>query len=231
MIEGDSIGNISDIGMRRWFRDSTTLIINWNRTTPNRYKILGMYDPVYKEYVVSLRDSETSGVYDTVAFSTIANEGRGAWVSFYDYDPQWFISNKKRMYIGYIQNIYTPFYAIPGRLMGSYKDSTVEIVSNIEPDSIKNYFAIDLDANKAPNSVTIETLKGQASSLLSADFVEREGRWESPILRDSNTPDISQPLLYGDTIKSTTAKFKFTFANAPSSGVKINRVSFVVSRA
>jgi hypothetical protein len=226
-VNGDQLKDISDTGMMRWFRTELKVIETANFAAPNRYKVLGVYDPVYEEYVVSLRDSTGGSGFKTLAFSTLSN----SWVSFYQYDPYVMFVHKKVMFSGRGQNMFAPTSGVPGKLFGTYYTSTVNVISNIEPTEHKNFLAIDLDANKAPVVVTIVNQDGQGSSLALADFVERESRFQSYILRDHYTPDVSTPLLYGDTIKSKSLSLTFIFTNAIADGVEISNVAIIVSKA
>ncbi len=47
---------------------------------------------------------------------------------------------------------------------------------------------------------------GQQTSLIEADFVDREGVWKAAFLKDENTPNIENPLIEGDTIRCHSMK-------------------------
>jgi hypothetical protein len=228
VVEGDSLQDVAVEGMSRWFRSELLGATSRNYSSPNTYKVQGCYDPSYEEYVLSFRHANGSGTFYTLAFSLVSK----SWVSFFTYNPQLIVNVRESMFIISGQNVFISFPGLPGKLLGVYYDSILEFVSNIEHGATKNFFAVDLDANKAPYRTVIENSAGQSTRIETIDWVEREDYFQAPILRDVNTPDItSNKLLYGDTIKSKSINLKMEFANAVQDGVEINGASVLVSKA
>jgi hypothetical protein len=227
VIAGTQLKDIGDTGMSKWFKGVAKTIEDYNAVSARRMLVFGEYDGLFDEYVLSIKDM--TGVRDTQTLVFWMKSQ--TWLSFMDYDPEYLFRSHDRMIVVGDANIWRVLEGVPGYLMGSYKDSTIEVVSNVDPSETKNFFALDVDSIKAPTGVTIATKDNQASSLIAADFVKREGRYQSYILRNSNTPNIKDPLFNGDVLKAKSASFKFTFSNSPNDGVKLSTVSILVSRA
>jgi hypothetical protein len=227
MVIGDKLEDIADTGMSKWFKAKLRWAEELNAASAKRVLVLGEYDATYDEYVLIIKD--TTGANDTVALAFWMKSQ--SWISFMDYDADYMIRSFDRMHILDGEYIHAPAADVPGYLLGSYRNSTIDVVISIEPDTMKNFFALELDSLKAPDTADIETEGGQEANMLLADFDEREGIFYVPVFCDINTPNVTNPAFEGDTIKAKTAVIKLSFTNAAADGVKIATVSAIVSKA
>ena len=137
-------------------------------------------------------------VKDTLAFS----ESKNRWVTFYSFEPDYmgtnnidFVSYKDgQLYIHNENSTYNNFY-------GLQFSSLIEFLSNIEPSSNKMYNHIFSESTHVFAMPLATNQYGQKSSLIESDFTEFEGVWKAAFLRDENTPNVTNPLIEGDTMR------------------------------
>ena len=142
----------------------------------------------------------------TLAFSNKVS----LWSTRYSYEPDFLgrlnaklLSFKYgELYLHNTNSTYNNFY-------GTQYSTSVKVPFNENPTQKKNYTSITLDSTDAM-SAAIENKVGQASSLETTDFVEREDKFSSPILRDTNTPNKTYPLLDGDKLIDTNMSVELT---------------------
>ena len=141
----DGITEISNYGMRDYFRDSIGLITE--DYTNN--KIVGFYDDHDDQYVVSLQDSllglQPNGSYsgyETLSFDDSVN----GWISFYDYKPDFGFSHNKKFFTLHDNDLYE-HYINPTRntFYGSAFASYITFIANAEPSSVKNFLNINYE--------------------------------------------------------------------------------------
>jgi len=121
----DGHTEISYYGMRSWFKN--------NLKTAD--KIVGMYDNVKDQYVVSLQNNSN---YYTLGY----DESSKGWVSFYSYKPSsgftlnnvFYSFRDADLYTHYTSNNYNKFYE--GNL-NPYEESKVTLVINNTPSAVK----------------------------------------------------------------------------------------------
>jgi hypothetical protein len=227
MVAGDQLKDVSDTGMSKWFKAALRNVEELNSASARRMLVFGEYDATYDEYVVMIKDM--TAVIDTRALVFWMKSQ--TWLAFMDYDADYLIRSFDRMHLLAGEYIHVPTLGVPGYLLGSYRDTTIDIVSNADPDTMKNYFALELDSIKTPDTADIVTEGGQEANMTDSDFENREGIFYCPVFCDINTPNVSNPAFEGDTIKAKTALIKLSFTNASGDGCKIATVSAIVSRA
>jgi len=219
----NGIEEISRYGMRGWFS-------NMCRTRMEGGNLItyGAYDIQNDMYMIYF------GTGNTVVF----DEKNNAWVTFTDVIvPAFSAYMNNRSFIIYTNYLWEMNYSGSKNLQRvtggeTAKTSTVKFASNAEPTLLKNYLSIQLDSSYAM-AVSIETdnINGgtnQQSSLVVGDFTQREQEWHASFLRDANTPNVTYPVLEGDTMKGKHAQVELTLQT--SSDLLIRMVKIVVSK-
>jgi len=135
---------------------------------------------------------------NTIAFS----EFKKRWCTYYSYVPEYLVSNNSRLLSFKYGRIYkhndNPIY---NNFYGEQFTSKLKLISNVDPSVIKVYNSVFLESNKAWGFPSISNQFGQNSSLITSDFVDNEGVFKSNFLKDSNTPNVTLPLIEGDELR------------------------------
>jgi len=137
----DGITEISNYGMRGYFRDSLR----------EATRIVGMWDIYNKDYVLSLQGGPEN---ITVTF----DEGVNGWTSRHSYVPQlggsldgkFYTFKNCDIYEHYSNSAYNTFYG------DDPVDSMVEIIFNQNPSASKNFLTISYEGSKTWNIDNIE---------------------------------------------------------------------------
>ena len=188
----DGLTPISDYGMKDWFRDNLKL----------SNKLIGSFDDRNEEYNVTL-DNSTDGLPKTVSFK----ENVRGWVSFKSFIPENGLSCANKYYTFLNGKLYlhhsedvdrNTFY--DNQLLTSFTASSVDIIFNEQPGSVKSFKTINYEGSQAKvnkilndNGVIIQdnqyfNLKDvegwYASTIFTdleigtlTDFIEKEGKW------------------------------------------------------
>jgi hypothetical protein len=222
-LSNNGIEEISRYGMRGWFSD-----ICRTRMEAGELVTYGAYDVQNDMYMIYF------GTGNTVVF----DEKNNAWVTFTDVILPAFstyINNRSFIiYSDYLWEMNYSGFKNTQHISGgeTAKVSTIKFSSNIEPTALKNYLALHLDSTHAMAvTITTDALDGQtaqSSTLLVTDFTEREQEWHAPFLRDANTPNVTYPLISGDTMKGKHAQIELTLQTAED--LLIRMVKVLVSR-
>jgi len=139
----DGITEISNYGMRSYFRDALSGSNN----------VYGMWDMYNKDYVVSInKGSDQNSV--TLSF----DESTKGWTSFYSYIPEFGGSIDAKFYTfkngtlheHYSSNTHNNFY-------GTQYDSSITLIFNQNPSASKNFITINYEGTDTWNIDTIET--------------------------------------------------------------------------
>ena len=215
----DGITEISDYGMRDFFRDTLASVGN------NGF-VLGMWDMYNKEYVISIQ--QQGGTYKTLAF----DEDSQGWTSFFTYRPNWGDSLRNNfytfkdgnIYIHYSTNVnYSNFY-------GFDYDSEVKTVFNPDVSSIKTFktlnyegstgwqslsFYTDTDTSSpiAP-SINLITLADIEQQLFTNTFKNKENKYFANVI--NVTPSANGEIVWGNSmtgIKGAYATVVMKYSN------------------
>jgi hypothetical protein len=148
----DGITEISNYGMRDYFRDYLDQISN---TFASDDKIVGGYDDHDDHYVVSLQGLPSSlGTYQTLSFDDSVN----GWVSRYGYDPDFAFSHNKKFYTLKDGNIWEHYKkATCNQHYGSSLPAFVDIIANQEPSTVKNFLTINYEGGHYWKATNIST--------------------------------------------------------------------------
>jgi hypothetical protein len=198
----DGIEEISRYGMKGYYSSQSKEAIKNSNIV-----VVGLYDPLYDVYMPNFKQSG-----DMYAFS----EENNRWISNITlFDPEHAVYVNNRTFFAnssgevYEMNLSGNRNSISDGVTETTVNSVIRFSSNIEPSVLKNYFALELDST-FPLSVDMSTdgingVSDQRTTLLSSDFTQREQVFHSAIFRDENTPNVTDPLLNGDTIKGRHA--------------------------
>jgi len=141
--------------------------------------------------------------YNVLTFS----EALGAWVSRWDYNPDW----AEECNVGMVSFKDGAIYKHDennsrGTFYGVSYPATVTIVSNENPSQPKTFRNIQVESLSIWNSESngdITTPEGQSSAIKEANYVKRNNQYFAPILRDLNTANRTDPLFNGNPMTST----------------------------
>jgi len=204
-LSNNGIEEISRYGMRGWFSDMCRTRMEAGETTA-----YGAYDIQNDLYMLYF------GTGNTVVF----DEKNNAWSTFTDIViPAFATYMNNRTFIIYTNYLWELNYdgvKNTQRVSGgeTAKTSTIKFVSNVEPTVLKNYLALHLDSTHAMDvSISTDAIGGgtaQLSTLLTTDFAQREQEFHASFLRDANTPNVTYPLISGDTMKGKHAEIELT---------------------
>lgn len=137
-------------------------------------------------------------LFETIAFS----ESKKRWITFYSYTPDYMVSNNisfisfkdGQLYTHNTNSLYNNFY-------GVQYSQKVHIISNVQPDMIKFYSSIAIQATSRFSVPRAFNQFGQKTSLIVEDFLDDEGVFKAAFLRDENTPNVVNPLIEGDDMR------------------------------
>ena len=187
----DGITSISEYGMSDWFGDNL-----------NQYpKIVGSFDADKKNYNLTLRESHflTGNKPTTLSY----NENVKGWVSFKSFIPEQGVSMGNDYYTFLDGYIYKHHQENVNRntFYNEFTSSSIDVLLNAEPSSIKNYQTLNYEGTKS--KVTVEEVPAGINSnssqgykkLISKEgwnvssietndqkghineFIEKEGKW------------------------------------------------------
>jgi len=186
----DGLTNISDYGMGDWFGDNMKQF----------RKLIGSYDTDKQDYNLTL--AENYSAFETEHTISYSEDVKG-WVSFKSFIPESGVSMNNDYFTfknGYI-HIHHQGYVDHNTFYGDFTPSSVDVLLNAEPGSVKNYQTLNYEGSKS--KITIENLPPDVDSneyegykkLISKDgwytdtittnkqkghvneFIEKEGKW------------------------------------------------------
>jgi len=143
-LRGSSIVEISQLGMRDFFRDELN---NLDAGGSTGFAI-GGWDIYNDQYVISTQQSDlykSSPVYNTVAY----DEGVQGWTSLFDYRPDQIFSIRNNFYSTNSQGLYIHYdQTVPrGRFYGTDYQSTITVIFNPEPVRSKIFSTISYEGS------------------------------------------------------------------------------------
>lgn len=138
---------------------------------------------------------------ETIAFS----ENILKWSTFYGYEPDYIIENgidivtfkDGHLYTHNTNSVYNNFYE-------EQQDSRVEVVSHENPNAIKFYKNIAEESTSVWDMIEGKNQVGQSTNLIKEDFETIESHHYAAFWKDVNTPNIAEPLIEGDDMRSYT---------------------------
>ena len=221
---------VSGYGMHDFFRD--------NLTSTAVTKVVGGWDMHTKNYILSI---QTASSYNTLSF----DESVQGWTSRLTYKPSWifslsstfFTTNTGKLYQHYGSANYCNFY-------GTVSDSTVTVVLNAKPSTVKVFQTINyegsgdwtvssLDASSGdvalvPVSKYIlpTSLTDFSNELFTNSFKRKENKYFANILNNSSAT--AGEVIFGNNmtgIKGFFSTVKFSLSNAANERKELFAVS------
>ena len=221
---------ISGYGMHDFFRD--------NLTSTAVTKVVGGWDMHTKNYILSI---QTASSYNTLSF----DESVQGWTSLLTYKPSWifslsstfFTTNTGKLYQHYGSAPYCSFY-------GAVSDSTVTVVLNAKPSTVKVFQTINyegsgdwtvssLDASSGdvalvPVSKYIlpTSLTDFSNELFTNSFKRKENKYFANILNNSSAT--AGEVIFGNNmtgIKGFFSTVKFSLSNTANERKELFAVS------
>jgi hypothetical protein len=143
-LRGSSIVEISQLGMRDFFRDKLNEL-NSGSTTGIA---IGGWDIYNQQYVLSLQQSpiiKSTPPYETITF----DEGVQGWTSLFDYKPDQVMSLKNNMYTTSGESLYQHYIdSVPrAQFYGVDYTSSITVVFNPEPVRSKIFSTISYEGS------------------------------------------------------------------------------------
>jgi len=140
----DGLTPISDAGMKDWFRDHLKL------TT----KVIGSYDDKKGEYNIKLKMSGSSAVNPNNIIDKVVSfsEKVRGWVSFKSFiDMEFGISMANNYYTFKEGQVYLHHFEEADRntFYGDFEESSIEVMLNDDPSSIKIYNTLNYEGSQA----------------------------------------------------------------------------------
>lgn len=145
---------------------------------------------------------------DTIAFSNKS----GMWVSRYSFYPETIGSSQMRMATFKDGQLYVhnePSETTYNKFYETYYASTIKLPFNAIRNQNKLYNTIGLLSDKKMSGV-ITNYSGQETNFNIFDAEGLEGEYWYPVLRDINTPNVSNPVTTGDFIIDDHAMLELT---------------------
>lgn len=209
----DGYTPISEFKMHNYFTNTCRSLLNdfWS------FKVWGEYDFRHDEYVLTFsrvtrnqttiinRDGNNEIVFTfTKSFENIAfSEDKKRWVTFYSYRPDCMMMTSSGLsYFEDGKMLMTASGSDYNKFNGVSYPSQVRVCSNLEPLAKKFFHGVVVDSNvvwSMPSATDL--LASQETELSAADFDDKEGVYYAALLRDKNTPNISNPLFEGDIMR------------------------------
>lgn len=217
----DGITVISENKMKDFFTDLSVTILK--EAQIKKYKILGVFDKKYNEYIVSYDFIPNNYEIDpgqpvlapnklettTIGFTERTNR----WNSFYSYNPEMMVSSGVGIITFKSSQLYHHDRGVDSdgnkeynKFYGSPTESQIWLISNEAPSNNKVYKAISTESDYIWEA-DIENKHGQLTSIVSSDFDTRENIHYAQVLNDINSPG---GIIEGDRIRSTSAILKLS---------------------
>lgn len=163
-IDYNGIHNISDNGMRNYF---------YNCLENYRGRIMGCYDVAHSSYML-FHEVDGDMVCDNYYVPV------SGWSARFEIDPDIIVNTMNGVFSIKGRNLYKHDVLDVPSIYGEYKDITMKIPCNEEPNIIKSFNAIQVDSTTAPYFGRFITRTG-ISMLGSSDFEHVETEYQSYI--------------------------------------------------
>tara|TARA_S200002703_G_scaffold159766_2_gene174610 strand:+ start:4206 stop:8150 length:3945 start_codon:yes stop_codon:yes gene_type:complete len=166
------------------------------------------------------------GEYNVITYS----EEAGAWVSKWDYKPEWLEEcgigmvsfNEGKIYLHDSNNSRGQFY-------GTNYPAKVTVVANENSSYPKLLKTIQQESTTQWECPSITTLEGQESNLIGDDFQKIQNQWYAAFLFDENTPNVTHPLLNGDPLRSSAMEIQMQNDSTSEEKLFSVGVNYIVS--
>ena len=221
---------ISGYGMHDFFRD--------NLTSTAITKVVGGWDMHTKNYILSI---QTASSYNTLSF----DESVQGWTSRLTYKPSWIFSLSSTFFTTNAGKLYQHYGSAPyGSFYGTVSDSTVTVVLNAQPSTVKVFQTINyegsgdwtvssLDASSGDTAlvpvskyILPTSLTDFSNELFTNSFKRKENKYFANILNNSSAT--AGEVIFGNNmtgIKGFFSTVKFSLNNAANERKELFAVS------
>lgn len=229
----DGITEISENGMKDYFRDNLALVSN---EFNDNDKIVGFYDDHNSEYVVSL---QSANITDNDNYNTLGfDESVKGWTSFYTYKPDFGFSLNKKLYTFKTNNLWEHYKnASYNKFYNESQPSSITIVANESPSIVKNFNTINYegtddwsmessitDLNMTARPILISTTS-VADGVIPVSFIKKEDKYYAH-LRNNTTVTAKNEVI---GVETSGIKGFFTTVKMQNSNVNSNVELYNVS--
>lgn len=207
----DGLTAISQLyNMKNWFNDLAALLIDYYGTA-EKPRALSVQDNYHETWITSLNHSGLPGSfkgYDSYKCAEF-HESQDEWKTIFDYLPDVFarLDNDVYSIIGCLVHIHEAGDDF-GSFYGVKKNSAIEFISNLGPRQNKIWQYLNLQATDKwsfpyirgdykSNGATI-----QETEILLENWDTREDIYVVDVLRDSNSVNVTNPIVEGNNMRS-----------------------------
>ena len=181
-LQGSNIVEISQLGMRDYFRDQLNSL-NLGATTG---KVVGGWDIYNDQYVISTQQDDRgqrSVSYNTLSF----DEGVQGWTSFFDYRPDQIFSINNNLYTATSNGLYKHYSSLVPRnqFYGQDFSSSITVIFNPEPLRSKTF-----------STLTYEGSNGWSVSSLISDETGKDNNGNTTIYNFTTDSILIVPSYY-----------------------------------
>tara|TARA_R110002072_G_scaffold160690_1_gene312058 strand:- start:6098 stop:7696 length:1599 start_codon:yes stop_codon:yes gene_type:complete len=210
----DGITVISSYGMTDFFRD---------KLSTAKDNLIGGWDAHNKQYVLSMRQSDSSfsteSSYDTLAFDETAK----GWVSLFSYRPNKIISLNNNYFTAYEGKLWKHYEKPPNnssmvRFYGVTYSARVTFVFNGGPSMVKNFQTINYEGDSGWSMSQFETNTDKALPVSQAIFATTLDQMQNSLL--INSFKLKEDKYYADITNNTSSQRGEVVFGGSSSGVK-----------
>jgi len=191
-----------------------------------RVNIYGVFNRSFARYefaTETIPNGTTPSFQDwTRAFVDDSNQK--GWVGYMDYHPETMIEFDQDIISFKNGVLYThntnPVY---GEFYGTQYPAEIWTVANAKPEIVKTFLAMSQETNSPFSCYEITNNLNQQSELLDTDFEYDIGVYKASFLKDTNTPNVTNPLIEGDTLSDCLLFIKMR--NSSTSYVRLMAIN------
>jgi len=190
---GQGVVPISEIDNKNYFRNKCNDI----KGLGHKIKIPAVYDRGFNQYLLTFSESNP----ETIAFNSAEN----VWEGYWPFIPEFYGRGRNNEVVSFLNGqlwrhninpVYNNFY-------GVQYTQKINPVFNLSGSIMKLFINVSVEASDIWSMPAIRTLEGQLSELSKSDFTKIQNVFYADLLRDKNTPNVSDPLIFGDDLISS----------------------------
>ena len=156
------------------------------------------------------------------------NEESGAWISKVSFKPEWMEEAGSGMVSFKDGKVYLhDDNETRGEFYGTTYPATITVIANEQGSNPKTFRDIQVESNSKWNNGTdgdISTPEGSITFMTDNNYKKLNNQFFAPILRDTTTPNVTNPRFEGRALTSSSLKAKFT--NSDTTQVTLFSVGF-----
>jgi len=180
--------------------------------------------PIGTRITVLSIESLIKSNYNVLTF----NEESGAWISKVSFKPEWMEEAGSGMVSFKDGKVYLhDDNETRGEFYGTTYPATITVIANEQGSNPKTFRDIQVESNSKWNNGTdgdISTPEGSITFMTDNNYKKLNNQFFAPILRDTTTPNVTNPRFEGRALTSSSLKAKFT--NSDTTQVTLFSVGF-----